>query len=68
MKVEDAERIVGMLGERLVREKDAKKNLTALCVVIADLHGWAAASDFAGLLGLEGDQQEHIYRSWKKDA
>lgn len=67
MTEEDAQRIVGILGERIVREPTARRDATALIVTVAYLTDWDTAADFAGLLGFEGDQQEDIYRSWKKD-
>jgi hypothetical protein len=67
VKAEDAQRNVGILGERLVRETTARRDLTALLISVADLTDWNVASDLAGLLGLDGDQQEAIHKSWTKD-
>jgi hypothetical protein len=59
--------IVGMLGARLEREKTGRRDLSALVTLVADLTDWDAAQDFAGALGLEGDQLEDIYTSWTRD-
>lgn len=67
MKSIQALEIVGMLGGRLEREKTGRRDLSALVTVIADLTDWDTASDFAGALGLDGDQQEDIYVSWTRD-
>lgn len=66
MTSDDALRVVGIIGERLVRTPDARRDITALTVLVADLAGWPAASDFASALGLEGDQLEVVYQSWRK--
>ena len=66
MKQVDAIRILGMFGDRLIKEPSARRDVTAMCVVIADLADWDVAADFAGALGLEGDQCEAIHQSWTK--
>jgi hypothetical protein len=59
--------VVGMLGGRLEREKTGRRDLSALVTVVADLTDWDTAQDFAGALGLEGDQLEDIWTSWTRD-
>jgi hypothetical protein len=66
MKGDDALRILGIFGDRLVKEPTARRDITALLVVVADLAGWSVASDLGGAMGLEGDQQEAVHASWLK--
>ena len=62
MTVEDARRIVSLLRLTLpYRDK------CALVTLLADAHGWHAASDVADLLDLDEAKQESIYRRHTKE-